>query len=160
MSPILVTGSAGFIGFHLCKRLIEEGFEVIGLDNLNNYYEVNLKKDRVKQIQNFSARYKNRWQFIEGDLQNKKLLEEIFNKVNMSKNKEENITFEQAIEELENIINRLEEGDVPLDETIKLYEKGSELKDFCEKKLQSAEVKIQKINQKTKTKEITIEDYK
>lgn len=78
----------------------------------------------------------------------------------MSKNKEENITFEQAIEELENIINRLEEGDVPLDETINLYEKGSELKDFCEKKLQSAEVKIQKINQKTKTKEITIEDYK
>ena len=78
----------------------------------------------------------------------------------MSKNKEENITFEQAIEELETIINRLEEGDVPLDETIHLYEKGSELKEFCEKKLQSAEVKIQKINQKTKTKEITIEDYK
>ena len=78
----------------------------------------------------------------------------------MSKNKEENITFEQAIEELETIINRLEEGDVPLDETINLYEKGSELKDFCEKKLQSAEVKIQKINQKTKTKEITLEDYK
>ena len=77
----------------------------------------------------------------------------------MSKNREENITFEQAIEELETIINRLEEGDVPLDETINLYEKGSELKDLCEKKLQSAEVKIQKINQKTKTKEITIEDY-
>ena len=78
----------------------------------------------------------------------------------MSKNKEENITFEQAIEELETIINRLEEGDVPLDETIKLYEKGSELKDICEKILKSAEVKIQKINQKIKTKEITIEDYK
>ena len=77
----------------------------------------------------------------------------------MSNHKEENITFEQAIEELETIINRLEEGDVPLDETIKLYEKGSELKDFCEKILKSAEVKIQKINQKTKTKEITIEDY-
>ena len=42
------------------------------------------------------------------------------NGVNMSKNKEENITFEQAIKELEIIINRLEEGDVPLDETIKL----------------------------------------
>ena len=78
----------------------------------------------------------------------------------MSSNKEENITFEQAIEELETIINRLEEGDVPLDQTIELYEKGSELKEFCEKKLQSAEVKIQKINQKTKTKEITIEDYR
>ena len=78
----------------------------------------------------------------------------------MSSNKEENITFEQAIEELETIINRLEEGDVPLDQTIELYEKGSELKEFCEKKLQSAEVKIKKINQKIKTKEITIEDYK
>ena len=82
------------------------------------------------------------------------------NGVNMSNYKENNTTFEEAIEELENIINRLEEGDVPLDETIKLYEKGSELKDFCEKKLQSAEVKIQKINQNTKTKDITIEDYK
>ncbi len=78
----------------------------------------------------------------------------------MSNHKEETITFEQAIEELENIINRLEKGDVPLDETIKLYEKGSELKDFCEKKLESAEVKIQKINEKTKTKEITVEEYK
>ena len=77
----------------------------------------------------------------------------------MSKNKEENITFEQAIEELETIINRLEEGDVPLDETIKLYEKGSELKDFCEKKIKSAEVKIQKINQNKITKETSIEDY-
>ena len=77
----------------------------------------------------------------------------------MSNSKEESITFEQAIEELETIINRLELGDVPLDETIKLYEKGSELKDFCEKKLKSAEVKIQKINKKTKTKDITIEDY-
>ena len=78
----------------------------------------------------------------------------------MSNHKEETITFEQAIEELETIINRLEKGDVPLDETIKLYEKGSELKDFCEKKLESAEVKIQKINEKTKTKEITVEEYK
>ena len=78
----------------------------------------------------------------------------------MSNHKEETITFEQAIEELETIINRLEKGDVPLDETIKLYEKGSELKDFCEKKLESAEVKIQKINEKTKTKEITLEEYK
>ena len=80
------------------------------------------------------------------------------NYLNNLKNEEKLII--QAIEELETIINRLEEGDVPLDETINLYEKGSELKDFCEKKLQSAEVKIQKINQKTKTKEITLEDYK
>ena len=43
---ILVTGSAGFIGFHLCKRLLEEGFNVVGIDNLNPYYDTNLKEKR------------------------------------------------------------------------------------------------------------------
>ena len=43
---ILVTGSAGFIGFHLCQSLIEDGYEVIGIDNINNYYDTNLKKNR------------------------------------------------------------------------------------------------------------------
>ena len=38
---ILVTGGAGFIGFHLSKRLLSDGFEVIGYDNLNDYYDVN-----------------------------------------------------------------------------------------------------------------------
>ncbi len=44
----LVTGVAGFIGFHLSKRLLEQGDNVIGLDNLNEYYDVNLKKARRK----------------------------------------------------------------------------------------------------------------
>ncbi|MBI1224035.1 MAG: NAD-dependent epimerase/dehydratase family protein [Bacteroidetes bacterium] len=44
---ILVTGSAGFIGFHLAKRLVQDGHEVVGLDNLNNYYDVKLKLDRL-----------------------------------------------------------------------------------------------------------------
>ena len=44
---ILVTGAAGFIGFHLCKRLIGEGEKVIGIDNINNYYDVKLKKERL-----------------------------------------------------------------------------------------------------------------
>ena len=47
---ILVTGAAGFIGFHLCKRLCESGFHVIGLDNLNDYYEVFLKKMRLNKL--------------------------------------------------------------------------------------------------------------
>ena len=47
---ILVTGAAGFIGFHLSKRLIACGEDVIGLDNLNNYYDVNLKHARLKQL--------------------------------------------------------------------------------------------------------------
>lgn len=47
---VLVTGAAGFIGFHLSKRLLERGDEVVGLDNLNDYYDVNLKLARLKQI--------------------------------------------------------------------------------------------------------------
>jgi len=43
----LVTGAAGFIGFHLTKRLLEMGHTVVGLDNLNDYYSVALKKDRL-----------------------------------------------------------------------------------------------------------------
>lgn len=47
---ILVTGAAGFIGFHLCKLLIEKGHKVIGLDNINDYYDVNLKYARLKEL--------------------------------------------------------------------------------------------------------------
>ena len=50
---ILVTGAAGFIGFHLTKRLCDEGYYVIGVDNLNDYYDVQLKKDRLAQLDVF-----------------------------------------------------------------------------------------------------------
>ncbi len=50
MSKILVTGAAGFIGFYLSKRLAERGDEVVGLDNLNDYYDVNLKLARIRQM--------------------------------------------------------------------------------------------------------------
>ena len=47
---ILVTGTAGFVGFHLAKRLLERGDEVVGLDNINDYYDVNLKYGRLKEL--------------------------------------------------------------------------------------------------------------
>jgi len=49
----LVTGAAGFIGYHLCKRLCEEGIEVIGIDNMNSYYELSLKEARLKSLEEF-----------------------------------------------------------------------------------------------------------
>ena len=44
---ILVTGAAGFIGFHLCEKLLKDKHQILGIDNINNYYDVKLKKDRL-----------------------------------------------------------------------------------------------------------------
>ena len=50
MNRILVTGAAGFIGYHLSSKLMGNGYQVIGLDNLNNYYDVKLKEARLEQL--------------------------------------------------------------------------------------------------------------
>ena len=60
---VLITGAAGFIGFHLARRLIADGVHVTGLDNLNTYYDVNLKKDRLKILES-----KNQFSFTNTDL--------------------------------------------------------------------------------------------
>jgi len=52
MKNILVTGCAGFIGLHTCKRLLEEGYNITGIDNLNEYYDVNLKLSRLDLLKN------------------------------------------------------------------------------------------------------------
>ena len=75
---ILVTGAAGFIGYHLCNKLIEHKFEVIGLDNLNNYYDINLKKNRIKELEKNASRRRINFNFIEGDLSNKDDLKKVF----------------------------------------------------------------------------------
>ena len=50
MTHILVTGCAGFIGMHVAKKLLQMGHSVIGVDNLNNYYNTDIKKDRLNQL--------------------------------------------------------------------------------------------------------------
>ena len=77
---ILVTGAAGFIGFHLCQKLITNGNELIGIDNLNNYYDINLKEDRINQLNLIASKKKNNWKFVKCDLKDKYSLEDIFDK--------------------------------------------------------------------------------
>ena len=50
MQTVCITGAAGFIGFHLAKRLLDRGDHVVGIDNINDYYDTNLKRDRLKQV--------------------------------------------------------------------------------------------------------------
>lgn len=73
MSKYLVTGAAGFIGFHLTQRLLDRGDEVVGLDNINDYYRVQLKKDRLAQLQG-----RDGFSFIEMDLADRKQMPGVF----------------------------------------------------------------------------------
>ncbi|NUU75296.1 GDP-mannose 4,6-dehydratase [Paenibacillus xylanilyticus] len=69
----LVTGAAGFIGYYLSRRLLEQGCVVIGIDNLNDYYDVNLKYARLNQLKSFE-----RFTFIEDDIADKVMIKSIF----------------------------------------------------------------------------------
>ena len=71
---ILVTGAAGFIGFHLCKNLVEFGNKIIGIDSINEYYDPELKKNRLKILKQNSN-----FTFFKTDLCDYKNIENIFN---------------------------------------------------------------------------------
>lgn len=73
MPPILVTGAAGFIGFHTTKRLLSRGETIIGLDNLNDYYDVGLKEARLAQLSR-----EERFEFIRADLSSKERINSVF----------------------------------------------------------------------------------
>ena len=70
---VLITGAAGFIGFHLARRLLEQGHSVVGLDNLNDYYSVSLKQDRIAQLTDMRA-----FRFVKGDLADMATLRALF----------------------------------------------------------------------------------
>lgn len=71
----LVTGSAGFIGFHVAQRLLADGHQVVSFDNINDYYDVNLKKARLAILNN-----KPEFEFHQIDLSNKTAIDSLFNK--------------------------------------------------------------------------------
>ncbi len=70
---LLVTGAAGFIGFHTAKTLLERGDEIVGLDNLNDYYDVSLKEARLRQLQEYE-----RFKFVKLDLANRSEMQKLF----------------------------------------------------------------------------------
>ena len=67
--PILVTGSAGFIGFHLSRILLRRGYAVVGYDNINDYYDPAIKQARLDILQK-----EKEFSFVQDDLQNKEKL--------------------------------------------------------------------------------------
>ena len=75
---ILVTGAAGFIGSHLSQRLLDRGDEVVGLDNLNAYYDVRLKEARLERLGRSSPGAKGAFQFIKTDIADRTAMESIF----------------------------------------------------------------------------------
>ncbi len=74
---ILVTGSAGFIGFHVSKKLVENGHKIVGIDNLNSYYDIKLKKNRHKYLK---EKFKKNFSFFKIDLKNYSKLKKLFKK--------------------------------------------------------------------------------
>ena len=69
---ILVTGCAGFIGFHVCQQLLNAGTKVVGVDVLNEYYDVKLKHARLDQLKQHTH-----FQFIQADIADYKTLDEV-----------------------------------------------------------------------------------
>ena len=72
---ILVTGAAGFIGFHVCKQLLERGDTVTGLDNMNDYYDVSLKEARLAMLLPYEG-----FTYIKADIADREAIEELFRK--------------------------------------------------------------------------------
>ena len=76
MKRVLVTGGAGFIGSHLCQRLLQEGYEVVCLDNFDAYYDPAIKRRNLEEIN--ASKGAQGFQLVEGDIRNKGLVDDLF----------------------------------------------------------------------------------
>ncbi|MED3069503.1 NAD-dependent epimerase [Bacillus thuringiensis] len=115
---ILVTGAIGFIGFHLTKRLLAQGINVIGVDSLNDYYDIFLKKDRLKIL-----RENNNFEFHKIDISNKEKLNKIFTdrKINIVINLAAQAGVRYSIDNPDSYINSNLVGFVNVLEACRLY---------------------------------------
>jgi UDP-glucuronate 4-epimerase len=93
MKKILVTGAAGFIGYHLCERLLKDGHSVVGLDNINGYYDINLKLSRLKELGveqisenqvSISKIHNEKFRFIKINLEDQINLDKLFEEENFN----------------------------------------------------------------------------
>jgi UDP-glucuronate 4-epimerase len=87
---LLITGAAGFIGFHLCKSLLEEQYQILGLDNLNEYYDKNLKTNRLKILKSY-----NNFEFEKVDISKREEITTPFN--NFKPNKVINLAAQAGV---------------------------------------------------------------
>ena len=78
MQKVLITGAAGFIGFHTIKKFLINNYTIYGVDNLNNYYSQKLKKDRIEFLKKFSKKNKKNFFFFKKDITEINFLEKLF----------------------------------------------------------------------------------
>ena len=77
---VIITGAVGFIGFHLAKKLLEENISVIGIDNINQYYDVRLKESRLEELRKIKLKKNIKFDFFQQDINNKTEIDNIFKK--------------------------------------------------------------------------------